>query len=129
MKMNKILLPCLVLLLVLTACGSKPAASAADGTYAYLQALAAKDKDKVVSLSCKSWEEQANLEVDALMSVEGALNNVTCKQSGQEGEDVLVVCSGTLDLTYNNEVRAIELDKRTYTMRMEDGQWRVCSYK
>lgn len=129
MKMYKIFVPFILLLIILTACGSKPAASAADGTYAYLQALAAKDKEKVVSLSCKSWEEQANLEVDALMSVDAALNNVTCKETGQDGEAILVVCNGTLDLTYNNEIRAIELDKRTYTMQMEDGQWRVCSYK
>ena len=116
--------------ILLVSCGGGQAnASAADATYAYLEALANKDKDTVVSLTCKDWEEQAMLEVDALMSVGAQLNNVSCSQVGEDGEDALVVCSGTLDLTYNDEIRAIELDKRTYTMTMEDGQWRVCSYK
>ena len=129
MKMYKVLVLPIAIMMLLSACGSKPAASAADATYAYLQALADKDKEMVVSLTCKAWEEQAILEVDALMSVGAALNNVSCRQTGEEDENALVVCSGSLDLTYNDEIRAIELDKRTYTMAMEDGQWRVCSYK
>lgn len=113
----------------MTACGSDTASNPADATLAYLEALAAKDKDTVVSLVCKDWEEQAMLEVDALMSVGAALNEVACSQTGTEGEDALVVCDGSLDLTYNDEIRAIELSSRTYTMTMEDGQWRVCSYR
>jgi len=127
--MYKVLVLSIAIMMLLSACGSKPAASAADATYAYLQALADKDKEMVVSLTCKAWEEQAILEVDALMSVGAALNDVSCQQTGEEGENALVVCSGSLDLTYNDEIRAIELNKRTYTMAMEDGQWRVCSYK
>ena len=129
MKMYKVLVLSIAIMMLLSACGSKAAASAADATYAYLQALADKDKEMVVSLTCKAWEEQAILEVDALMSVGAALNDVSCLQTGEEGENALVVCSGSLDLTYNDEIRAIELNKRTYTMAMEDGQWRVCSYK
>lgn len=129
MRMNRILISMLLLAAFLSACASKPSASAADATLAYLQALAEKDKDAVISLTCKAWEEQAILEVDALMSVSAALNNVQCQQSGQDGDNTLVVCSGSLDLTYNDEIRAIDLSQRTYTMAMEDGQWRVCSYK
>ncbi len=136
MKAKKIFWPHLLLgiTLILTACGGaggspagkSPAAAAVENYYA---ALVSKDAAKVSNLSCKDWEEQAMLEVDALMSVGAQLNNVSCSQAGEEGADALVVCNGTLDLTYNDEIRAIELDKRTYTMTMEDGQWRVCSYK
>jgi ABC-type glycerol-3-phosphate transport system substrate-binding protein len=130
MKIRQSILLFVIAAVLLAACGGgQSSASASDATYAYLEALANKDKDTVVSLTCKDWEEQAMLEVDALMSVGAQLNNVSCSQVGEEGADALVVCSGTLDLTYNDEVRAIELDKRTYTMTMEDGQWRVCSYK
>lgn len=130
MKIRQSILLFLIAAVLLVACGGgQSGASASDATYAYLTALANKDKDTVVSLTCKDWEEQAMLEVDALMSVGAQLNNVSCSQVGEEGADALVVCSGTLDLTYNDEVRAIELDQRTYTMTMEDGQWRVCSYK
>ena len=129
MKLRQSILLFVIAAVLLAACGGQSSAGAADATYAYLDALANKDKDTVVSLTCKDWEEQAMLEVDALMSVGAQLNNVICSQVGEDGEDALVVCSGTLDLTYNDEIRAIELDKRTYTLTMEDGQWRVCSYK
>ena len=130
MKFHQSILLFVIAAVLLAACGgAQSGASAADATYAYLEALANKDKDTVVSLTCRDWEEQAVLEVDALMSVGAQLNNVSCSQAGEEGADALVVCNGTLDLTYNDEIRAIELDKRTYTMTMEDGQWRVCSYK
>ena len=125
MKFHQSILLFVIAAVLLAACGgAQSGASAADATYAYLEALANKDKDTVVSLTCKDWEEQAMLEVDALMSVGAQLNNVSCSQAGEEGADALVVCNGTLDLTYNDEIRAIELDKRTYTMTMEDGQWR-----
>ena len=117
------------LTMTLSACAAQPSGDAADAALAYLQALADKDKEAVVSLTCKAWEEQAILEVDALMSVGSALNNVTCSQTGTDGDNALVVCTGNLDLTYENEIRAIELDSRTYTLGIEDGSWRVCSYK
>ncbi len=129
MKLYKLIAASIAILLAVSSCGTKTTANAADATYAYLQALASKDTDAVISLTCKESEEQAILEVDALMSVDAALNDIRCEQTGQDGDEVLVVCTGSLDLTYNNEIRAIELDKRTYSMKMEDGQWRVCSYK
>jgi ABC-type glycerol-3-phosphate transport system substrate-binding protein len=129
MKIKKMLILLVIGVLLLSACAAEASGDAADATLAYLNALAEKDKETVVSLTCKEWEEQAMLEVDALMSVGAELNDVSCSQVGEEGEDVLVVCQGSLDLTYNDEIRAIELDARTYTMTMEDGQWRVCSYQ
>jgi ABC-type glycerol-3-phosphate transport system substrate-binding protein len=129
MKTRILIIITVIFLMGISACSAKSAANPADATLAYLQALADKNKETVVSLSCKSWEEQANLEVDALMSVEAQLNNVGCQQKSSAGDNALVDCSGSLDLTYNDEIRSIELDKRTYTMALEDGQWRVCSYQ
>ena len=121
---------CLVILNVfISACSSQKASNASDGTLEYLRALADKDKTRVITLSCKAWEEQAALEVDALLSVGASLNNVECKTTGSEGDLQQVTCSGNLDLTYNDEIRSIDLSSRIYSMAMEDGQWRVCSYK
>jgi hypothetical protein len=117
------------LIFLLAACSSANKTNPADATYSYLQALAEKNKTKIISLSCKSWEEQATLEVDALLSVGASLNNVVCKVTGTQGDFQLVSCTGKLDLTYDNENRAIDLSSRVYSMAMEDGQWRVCSYK
>ena len=129
MKIRNLLILSVISVFILSACAAEASGDAADATLAYFNALAEKDKEAVISLTCKAWEEQAILEVDALMSVGAELNNVSCSQVGEDGEDALVVCQGSLDLTYNDEIRAIELDKRTYTMTMEDGQWRVCSYQ
>jgi hypothetical protein len=119
----------LFLVFIISGCSTANKANPADATLLYLQALAEKDKTKIINLSCKSWEEQASLEVDALLSVGASLNNVQCKVTGNEGAFQSVNCSGMLDLTYNNEIRSIDLSSRIYSMAIEDGQWRVCSYK
>ena len=118
-----------ILIIVMSGCSAVSKSNPSNATYAYLKALAEKDKTKVINLSCKAWEEQASLEVDALLSVGASLNNVQCKVTGNEGDFQLVNCSGMLDLTYNDEVRSIDLSLRIYSMTLEDGQWRVCSYK
>lgn len=110
-------------------CAVQVSGDPADAVFQYLTALAEKDKTSLVNFSCKSWEEQATLEADALLSVGSALNDVTCKVTGQDEEFQLVNCTGMLDLTYGEEVRSIDLGLRTYSLALEDGQWRVCSYK
>jgi len=114
---------------ILNGCASAVKSDSANAALEYLKALSEKDKTKVINLSCKSWEEKASLEVDALLSVGAALNNVQCKVTGNKGDYQLVVCTGMLDLTYNDEIRSIDLSPRVYSMSLEDGQWRVCSYK
>ncbi len=119
----------LILVFLLIGCSSAVKSDPSSVTFEYLKALSGKDKTKAINLSCKSWEEQASLEVDALLSVGAALNNVQCKVIGTEEDYQLVVCSGTLDLSYNDELRSIDLSSKVYSMGFEDGQWRVCSYK
>jgi len=129
-KITYLLASCLLILIIfLNGCASAEKSDPSKATFEYLKALSEKDKTKAINLSCKSWEEQASLEVDALLSVGAALNNVQCKVTGNDGDFQLVVCSGMLDLTYDNEIRSIDLSPRVYSMGLEDGQWRVCSYK
>lgn len=118
------------LLLSLTAaCGTSSNEKAAEAAEAYLLALARQNKEEVINLSCKSWEEQAALEVDALLSVGSEVNDLTCEEIGQEESLTLVRCQGSLDLTYNEEIRSLDLSRRTYYMAQEEGRWRVCSYQ
>ncbi|MCJ7519678.1 MAG: hypothetical protein MUO42_08415 [Anaerolineaceae bacterium] len=119
----------IIMVMVIIGCSAVNKSNPADATFAYLKALTEKDKTKVINLSCKAWEEQASLEVDALLSVGASLNNVQCQVNDTEGDFQKVNCSGKLDLTYNDEVRSIDLSPRIYSMVLEDGQWRVCSYK
>jgi len=118
-----------LLIIVLSGCGGGGESNAAKTAENYILALGEKDKTQVIALSCKEWEESATLEVDALLSVDASISELNCEITGKEDTDTYVVCTGSLDLTYNDEIRAIDLSRRTYTLRQEDGQWRVCSYK
>lgn len=114
---------------VLSGCENQKESNAASTAEDYINALAGKNKSQVVALSCKDWEESAILEVDALLSVDAVVTELNCEINGEDNMGTYVVCSGSLDLTYNDEIRAIDLSRRTYTLRQEDGQWRICSYK
>jgi len=128
--MNRNLISLIILLTILaSSCSGSSSEAAAQATEEYLQALAAKDKTALINLSCKESEAKASLEVDALLSVEPELNNLNCEVQGVEGDDTLVKCSGSLDLTYDTEIRSIDLSERTYNLRQEDRRWRVCSYR
>ncbi|NMC45465.1 MAG: hypothetical protein GYA52_01400 [Chloroflexi bacterium] len=128
--MNKtILLTSMLLgiLILFSACTSTsdPAQSVMD----YLTALTAQDADSAVSLSCADWEEQARLEADSFLSVEAVLNNVQCQTGMVSDDQADVTCSGSIDMTYNEEVRSIDLSLRTYALQYQAGEWRVCGYK
>jgi hypothetical protein len=128
--MKKIVLKMLLIsIIVLSSCGSQKESNAATAAENYINALAKKNKSQVISLSCKEWEESATLEVDALLSVDAEVTGLKCEITGEDKTGTFVVCSGSLDLTYDDEIRAIDLSRRTYTLQQEDGQWRVCSYK
>ena len=95
----------------------------------YLTALVSKNADKLASLSCKSWEEQARLEIDSFQAVSAKLEGMSCKISGQDGDSSLVQCQGKIIATYQNENQELSLANRTYRVKQEQGDWRVCGYK
>jgi len=128
MKQNVSILV-LISILILIGCGGQIESNASTAAENYIIALAEKNKAQVIALSCKEWEESATLEVDALLSVDSTVTDLDCEIIEEENTDTLVKCSGSLDLTYNDEIRAIDLSRRTYSLRQEDGQWRVCSYE
>lgn len=127
--MKKFIFLVIFLSFLVVSCNSEEGGGAAAATEDYINALADKDKARITNLSCQEWEESAILEVDGLLSVEAAVSNLSCDITGQEGENTLVSCSGTLDLTYNDEIRGIDLSRRTYYLQETDGQWRVCQYQ
>ena len=95
----------------------------------YLEAVVAKDGDKAASLSCADWESGAHSEVDALVAVSPTLNGLSCFQSGTSGDDALVSCTGTIQVTYNGEQRELDLSANTYVAVQEGGAWRMCGYQ
>ncbi len=112
---------------LLAGCGPQdPAGKAAE---AYLKALVAQDKEQIAALSCAEWVESAQMEVASFQAVTPRLENLTCAQSGTDGETALVSCQGKIFATYGNEEAEFDLSARTLQLVKEGGDWRMCGYR
>ncbi len=116
-----------IVLLALAACGKQDAPGQA--VEAYYQALVDKDANRLVNLSCAEWEEQATLEVDSFEAVSAELKDASCQTSGEDGDAKLVTCTGVIVATYNDEQQELSLDRHTYRVVSEGGEWRMCGYQ
>lgn len=111
--------------LILPACASNnnaPVQAVED----YLNALVEKDANRLTTLSCGEWEEEALLELDSFQAVTARLEGLACEQTGTDGNTALVLCNGNIVATYNNEDQQLDLSVRTYQVVQEGGEWLVC---
>ena len=127
--MRKIFLVVLVTILstlLLTACASRSSNAPAKAVEDYLKALVAKDENRLSTLSCSNWENEALVELDSFQGVTARLEDVSCSQTGTDGATALVLCKGKIVATYNNEDQDLDLSVRTYQVVQEGGEWLVC---
>lgn len=122
--------PALILALTLTAfllaaCASNIDAPA-QAVQNYLNALVDKEADKLPTLVCGAWEEDALIELDSFQAVTARLENVSCSQTGTDGDTALVLCTGNIVATYNDEDQKLDLSTRTYQVIEQGGDWLVC---
>jgi hypothetical protein len=110
---------------LLTACASKIAAPVG-AVENYLTALVEKDADRLPTLVCGEWEEDALIELDSFQAVTARLENVSCELTGSDGDIALVNCTGNIIASYNNEDQALDLSVRTYQVTQAGGEWLVC---
>jgi hypothetical protein len=115
--------------LALTACASGSSDASAKAVEDYLDALVAKDADRLSTLSCREWEEDALLELDSFQAVTARLDGVACEQTGTDGDTALVLCNGRIIATYNDEDQDLDLSVRTYQVVQEGGEWLVCGVR
>jgi hypothetical protein len=118
-----------LLLTVLAGCATQGSSGPSQAVEAYLQAMVSKNAEKMISLSCASWESQAQTEADSMTAVTARLEGLSCQESGKDGSTSLVTCKGKIVATYNNEDQDIPLEGRTYKVVMESNEWRMCGYK
>lgn len=118
----------LTLNILLSACGAS-GSGAADAVEGYINALNAKDEARLVSLSCAAWESDAMIELDSLELVATTLEGFSCRQSGTDGDTVLVDCEGKLIMSYQNEDQELDLSARTYEVIQQGGDWLVCGVR
>lgn len=112
--------------ILLTACGTSNTDAPAKAVETYLGALVAKDADRLPTLVCGDWEDDALLELDSIQAVDAHLDNAVCQQTGTEGDTSLVNCTGSIVLTYDGEDQNIDLSTFTYQVVQEGGDWLVC---
>lgn len=126
--MCKLLTALLITILagMLAACSSSSGDASAQVVEDYLNALVAKDADRVTTLVCGDWEEDALIELDSFQAVTARLDNVVCTQTGTDGDAALVTCTGSIIATYNNEDQELDLSVRTYQVVEQGGDWLVC---
>jgi len=113
--------------MLLAACS--PAASAdapSNAVEEYLSTLVAKDADRLPTLVCGDWEEDALIELDSFQAVEARLEAASCEQTGTDGDTALVDCTGSIIATYNEEDQELDLSVRTYQVVQQGGDWLVC---
>jgi len=114
--------------LALAACASStdaPAKAVED----YLTALVEKNADRLSTLSCAAWEEDALIELDSFQAVTARLEGLACEQTGTDGDIALVLCNGRIIASYNNEDQELDLSVRTYQVTQEGGDWLVCGVR
>jgi hypothetical protein len=109
----------------LAACVSN-ADAPAQAVHNYLEALVEKESDRLPTLVCGEWEEEALIELDSFQAVTARLEDVSCSQTGTDGDTALVLCTGDIVATYNNEDQRLDLSVRTYQVIEQGGDWLVC---
>lgn len=113
--------------LLLVACGTSSNNGApVNAVEDYLTALVEKDADRLSTLSCAAWEEDALTALDALQAVTARLEGLACEQTGTEEDRALVRCNGKIIATYTNEEQEIDLSTSVYEVVQEGGDWVVC---
>jgi hypothetical protein len=88
--------------------------------------IVAKDADRLPTLVCGDWEDDALTVLDSLQAVDARLEEFACSQTGTDGSTALVDCTGKLILTYDAEDQEIDLSVFTYEVVEEGGDWLVC---
>jgi hypothetical protein len=114
--------------LMLIACASNTDAPA-KAVENYLNALVEKNADRLSTLVCGTWEEDALIELDSFQAVTARLEGAACTQTGTDGETALVDCTGSIIASYNDEDQELDLSVRTYQVTQEGGDWLVCGVR
>ena len=110
---------------MITACASNTDAPA-KAVENYLNALVNKEADRLPTLVCGEWEQDALVELDSFQAVTARLEDVSCSQTGTDGDTSLVLCTGNIVATYNDEDQHLDLSTRTYQVVQQGGDWLVC---
>jgi hypothetical protein len=126
---SRLLIPILFALSILAAACQSSGGSPPQTVQSYLQARVQSDVDKMISLSCATWESQARVEAASFKSMKAQLDSVSCKEAGADGNVTLVACTGKIVTSYNGESRDWSVSDKLFKVVQDRGDWRMCGYK
>jgi len=126
-------IPVLGILLILSTfalASCSASSSPSDVIEKYINAMVSKDDILTVNLSCVAWEENAKAEGAGFEGVEVSLKDASCSVIDESGDVATVSCSGKFVFQYaGGENEEINLDRRSYALVQESGEWKMCGYK
>ena len=111
---------------LLAACASSDSDAPAQAVETYWNVIVEKDAERLPTLVCGTYEEEALTVLDSLQAVTARLENLSCSQTGTDGDKALVNCTGDMVLTYDAEDQKIDLSVFTYEVVEDNGDWLVC---
>ncbi|MCL4273079.1 MAG: hypothetical protein KJZ77_04350 [Anaerolineales bacterium] len=126
---SKLTILMLTLGILLSACGASSSGGATTAVEGYITALASKDQAALISNSCADWEDDALLELDSFALVEVTVEDMSCTESGTDGDKTLVDCQGKFQMSYGGEPQELDLSARTYEVIEQSGDWLVCGVR
>ena len=126
MRTFSLILIIVFITLTLPACASNNDNAPVQAVESYLNALVEKDANRLTTLSCGEWEDDAILALDSFQAVETRLEGLACEQTGTDGDTALVLCNGSIVATYDGEDQQMDLSRFTYQVLQEGGEWLVC---
>lgn len=115
----------LILANLLVSCASN-ADAPAQAVETYWNTIVVKDAERLPTLVCGEYEEDALTTLDSLQAVSARLENFSCTQTGTDGDIALINCTGNMVLTYDTEDQQIDLSTFTYEVIEQGGDWLVC---
>jgi hypothetical protein len=126
-KPTLLLISLLVIIIGLSSCGSKE--SLPETTVEkYLAALVNKDDALMISYVCPEFEFEALLEFDAFALVQTSLVDLQCEETAEDSGQVDIICQGSIEATYGNEVRNFDVSRRLFHLVEDNGEWLICGY-
>ncbi len=116
-------------LFLLAGCAGSGSSSGAVGAVEkYYQAILQQNADQLKSVTCASFQDAAQVELDSFQGVKTELQGFSCQETGKEGQFSLVKCSGKIVATYGSEKMDFPLADRVHKVQNDNGSWKVCGY-
>jgi len=101
--MHRFILLTAIAAVLLAACGS--GSIPVKAVEKYLQAIVGKDSTQLSTITCKDWESDALMMLDAFQAVSTELKGLNCQKTGTTPDgQVVVSCTGKILASYEGEI-------------------------